>query len=203
MKIFCIGRNYVEHAAELNNPLPAQPLIFSKPPTALLKDNKPFFIPEFTKEVHHELEVVVRVSKNGKHIEEKFARKYYDKYTLGIDFTARDVQSRLKEKGHPWEIAKGFDGSAVIGKWLDLDDNDSLDDLSFRLEVNGDVRQEGTTADMIFPIDRLIAEISTYFTLQTGDLIYTGTPAGVAKVEIGDELKGYIGENELFTCQVR
>ena len=197
MKILCIGRNYVDHATELNNPVPAEPVIFSKPDTALLRNNDPFFLPDFANEFHHEVEIVVRINKLGKNIEEKFAHRYYEEIGLGIDFTARDLQDQLKKKGLPWEKSKAFDHSAVISKFVNKDQFPDLNNLNFRLDINQETRQEGNTADMIFSIDHLIAQVSKYFTLKIGDYIYTGTPAGVGPVKIGDRLQGFI-ENETF-----
>ncbi len=201
MKIFCIGRNYALHAQELNNEIPEKPLVFMKPPTALLKGDKPFYYPEFSKNIHFEGELVVRICKNGKHIQEKFAKKYYDQVTLGLDLTARDLQNELKSKGHPWEIAKGFDGSAVIGSFVPLAGD--LSDISFTIRKNNEIVQNGYCQDMLFSIDYLISYISQFFMLQTGDLIYTGTPAGVGPIEIGDVFEGYLQEKRLFRTQIK
>ncbi len=201
MKIFCIGRNYALHAQELNNEIPEKPLVFMKPPTALLKGDKPFYYPEFSKNIHFEGELVVRICKNGKHIQEKFAKKYYDQVTLGLDLTARDLQNELKSKGHPWEIAKGFDGSAVIGSFVPLAGD--LSDISFTIRKNNEIVQNGYCQDMLFSIDYLIHYISQFFMLQTGDLIYTGTPAGVGPIEIGDVFEGYLQEKRLFRTQIK
>jgi acylpyruvate hydrolase len=202
MKIFCIGRNYVEHAKELNNAVPTKPLIFMKPPTALLQGNKPFYYPDFTKNLHHEIEIVLRVCKNGKAIEPQFAHRYYDKIALGIDFTARDLQDDLKAKGQPWEIAKGFDNSAVLSEFYPLSSFDK-NAITFQLLKNGATVQDGTTADLIFNFDSLVSYISKFFTLQTGDLIYTGTPAGVGAVQIGDKLEGILEGKPAFTCEIK
>lgn len=191
------------HAKELNNPVPKEPVVFMKPDSAILQTNKPFFIPEFTEDVHHELEIVVKIKKVGKHIQKKFAHKYYDSLTVGIDFTARDLQSKLKEKGLPWEKAKAFDGSAPVGKFIPKTEFDDLNNIQFRLEKNGEIVQDGNTQDMLFDIDTLIEQVSKYFTLKIGDLIFTGTPAGVGPVAIGDELKAYIGDKELLRIPVR
>jgi len=196
MKIICIGRNYALHAKELNNPIPKEPVVFMKPDSAILQSDKPFFIPDFTDNVHHELEVVVKIKKVGKHIQKKFASKYYEEITVGIDFTARDLQSQLKEKGLPWEKAKAFDGSAPLGKFISVSSFENVNDIDFYLTKNGETVQVGNTKDMLFSIDTLIEQVSKYFTLKIGDLIYTGTPAGVGKVEIGDKLEAFIG-NEL------
>ena len=202
MKIFCIGRNYLEHAKELNNAVPTKPLIFMKPPTALLLDNKPFYYPEFTKNLHHEIEVVLKISKNGKAIQPEFAHRYYDKIGLGIDFTARDVQDELKAKGQPWEIAKGFDNSAVLSDFVDLKDFGATN-ISFQLHKNGEIVQKGTTKDLIFSFDTVVSYISQFFTLQQGDLIYTGTPEGVGAVKIGDKLEGFLEGKPMFNCNIK
>lgn len=203
MKIICIGRNYVEHIAELANERPDEPVLFLKPDTAIVLKGFPFVIPEFTNEVHYETEVVVKINKVGKYIEPKFAHKYYDEISLGIDFTARDLQQKLKEKGLPWEKAKGFDNSAVVGTFFSKTELADLNDISFKMSQNGTVVQEDSTAKMIWKIDELIAYVSKYFTLKTGDLIFTGTPAGVGKVNPGDVLEGYIEDRKLFGIQVK
>jgi 2-keto-4-pentenoate hydratase/2-oxohepta-3-ene-1,7-dioic acid hydratase in catechol pathway len=203
VKIICIGRNYADHAKELGNQVPAEPVIFLKPETALVPKRNPFFIPDFSTEVHYELELVVRINKIGKHIQEKFAHKYYNQVTVGIDFTARDLQQKLKEKGLPWEKAKAFDGSAAIGKWVDIEAFPDLENLPLRLEKNDVVVQADTTANMLFSVDRLIAEVSKYFTLKIGDLLFTGTPAGVGPVKINDTLKGFLNETQLFELNVK
>lgn len=202
MKIFCIGRNYRDHAKELNNPVPSQPMVFGKFPTALLKDGKPFHYPEFSQEVHHELELVLKVKTHGKHIDPKFARKYYEEISVGIDFTARDVQAKLKAKGHPWEIAKGFNGSAPCGEFIPIDSLPNREEINFELKNNAKVVQTGNSKDMIFGFDTLIAHISKYFLLSKGDLIYTGTPAGVAEVQIGDVLTATIEGEQLMRCKI-
>jgi 2-keto-4-pentenoate hydratase/2-oxohepta-3-ene-1,7-dioic acid hydratase in catechol pathway len=203
MKIFCVGRNYSEHAKELNNAVPTEPVIFMKPTTALLKDNAPFYYPDFSKSIHYECELVVKINKNGKHIQEKFAAKYYDEITVGIDFTARDVQNKLKEKGLPWELAKGFDGSAVVGDFTAKDALQNDGTLLFSLKKNNTIVQQGNSSDMIFSIEKIIAFVSSYFTLQKGDLIYTGTPAGVGEVVIGDTLEGYLFDKKLLQCNIK
>lgn len=201
MKIICVGRNYADHAKELSNAVPTKPILFMKPSTALLTDGRPFYHPDFSENIHHEIELVVKIKKNGKNINPKFAKDYYDEIGLGIDFTARDLQDQLKEKGQPWEIAKAFDNSAVLGGFVKVD---SLpDDIKFKLLKNGETVQQGSSTDMIFDVDFLITYISKFFTLQVGDLIYTGTPAGVGKVVIGDKLEGYIGEEKLLQCEVK
>jgi acylpyruvate hydrolase len=202
MKIICVGRNYAEHAKELGNAVPTEPILFMKPSTALLREGKPFFYPEFTQNLHYEAEIVLRICKNGKHIGAKFAHKYYDQVTVGIDFTARDLQDKLKAKGHPWEIAKAFDSSAVLGEMIAMDTLNSKE-IHFSLQKNGETVQNGDTRDLIFDFDTLICHISKYFSLNTGDLIYTGTPAGVAAVKIGDVLEGFIGDKKLLHCEVK
>ena len=204
MKIIAVGRNYAEHAKELNNPVPTtNPVIFMKPDTALLKDNKPFYHPDFSEDIHHELEIVLKICKEGKHISEKFAANYFDEIALGIDFTARDIQQRHKEKGLPWELAKAFDGSAPISNFLPKSDFVDLYNLNFKLDVNGQNRQIGTTKDLLFSFEFIIAFVSKYITLKKGDLIYTGTPAGVAKVNVGDRLEGYLEGNKLLDFYVK
>ena len=197
MKIICIGRNYAEHAKELNNALPTEPIYFMKPDTALLKDGEPFYFPDFTKDLHHEIEIVLKINKVGKHIAEEFAHKYYDEIGLGIDFTARDLQTIAKEKGLPWEKAKAFDGSAPLGKFVSKMQLGNLTDIPFELKINGESRQIGNTNDLLFSFDKIIAYVSKFVTLKVGDLIYTGTPSGVGPVHIGDKLQGYI-KDDLF-----
>ncbi len=203
MKILCIGRNYVEHIKELNNQIPAEPVIFSKPDSALLLKNKPFFIPDFAKEFHHEVEIVVKINRLGKNIAPEFANRYYNEIGLGIDFTARDLQSQLKNKGLPWEKAKAFDGSAVLSEFITKDEFPDLQNIDFRLDINDETRQKSNTSLMIYPIDEIISHVSQYFTLKIGDLIYTGTPAGVGPVTINDRLKGYIGDKLMFDFFVK
>ena len=203
MKIICIGRNYADHISELNNERPDEPVIFMKPDTAILPKKTPFTIPEFSKDVHHEVEVLVKICKVGKYISPKFAHKYYDEIGLGIDFTARDLQTKLKEKGLPWEKAKAFDGSAVIGDFLSKKEFNSLENLTFELTNNGKTVQKGNTNMMLWKIDELIAYVSQYFTLKIGDIIFTGTPAGVAKVNPNDILEGFLEQNKLFRIQVK
>ena len=202
MKIFCVGRNYGEHAKELGNAVPENPVIFSKPDTALIKEGGPFYLPDFSTDVHHEVELVIKISKNGKNIQEKFASSYYNEIGMGIDFTARDLQTKLKEKGLPWELAKGFDGSAPLGKFKNVHELD-LANILFSLKKNDVIVQEGNSKDMIFDFNKIISFISTYFTLKTGDLIYTGTPAGVSKVTVGDKLEGFIGNELMLSCEVK
>jgi 2-keto-4-pentenoate hydratase/2-oxohepta-3-ene-1,7-dioic acid hydratase in catechol pathway len=203
MKIICVGRNYAAHAKELNNAVEEEPVIFLKPDTALLNNNQDFYLPDFSNEIHYETEVVVKINKPGKHIDEKFAHRYYDSVSVGIDFTARDLQSILKAKGLPWERAKAFDGSAVIGSFLPLADAGIISDLNFFMEHNGQKVQEANTSEMVFSVDKVIAFVSRFITLKTGDLIYTGTPQGVGKVSAGDHLIGYLGTKELFNFKVK
>ena len=203
MKIICIGRNYAKHIEELANERPTEPVIFLKPDTALLSQEQDFYIPDFSSDIHHEIELVVKINKPGKHIDTKFAHKFYDEITVGIDFTARDVQQRLKDKGLPWEKAKAFDGSAVIGSFMSRKIFSSLENLTFELTSNGNVVQSGNTANMLWKIDEIIAHVSQYFTLKTGDLIFTGTPQGVASVKAGDVLEGFLDHNKLFSLQIK
>jgi acylpyruvate hydrolase len=188
MKIICIGRNYADHAKELNNPVPANPVFFMKPDSSLLINNKPFFYPSFSKEIHYETEIILKICKLGKSIETRFANRYYNEIGIGIDFTARDLQNICKKEGHPWEIAKAFDQSAVLGKFVPKTSLPDLSAINFQLEINGITVQKGNTRDLLFSFDTLISYVSTYVTLKTGDLIYTGTPAGVGPVKIGDRL---------------
>ncbi len=201
MKIICVGRNYAEHAIELNNPIPTEPLLFMKPSTSLLVNDKPFYYPEFSQDVHYEGELVLKVCKNGRHIQKEFAHNYYNQISIGIDFTARDIQKVCKKKGHPWEIAKAFDQSAPVGKFIAYPDH--MDSIQFTLKKNGSVIQRGDTNDLIFGFDILLSYISQRFTLHTGDLIFTGTPAGVGPVQIGDIFEGYIGEEYLLRCEIK
>lgn len=203
MKIIAIGRNYIDHAKELNNPVPQSPVIFMKPDTAILKDNKDFYYPEFSTDIHFECELVYRICNEGKHVSPKFAKKYYDAVGLGIDFTARDIQSKHKEKGLPWELAKSFDNSAVISNLISKEEFEDLGNINFSLQKNETVVQSGNTKDMIFDIDALIVYISKFITLRKGDLIYTGTPAGVGPITIGDKLEGYIEDKLMFTTQIK
>lgn len=203
MKIICVGRNYAAHIKELNNEKPEHPVLFLKPDTSILLKKQPFFIPDFSNEVHHEVEVLVKINRIGKHIDKKFAHKYYDEIGLGIDFTARDLQSQLKSKGLPWEKAKAFDGAAVIGDFLPKDSFTNVDNISFSLKKNETVVQEGNTSLLLWKIDELIEYISKYFTLKIGDIIFTGTPAGVGSISANDVLKGYIFEKELFSIKIK
>jgi acylpyruvate hydrolase len=203
MKILCIGRNYADHISELNNERPTEPVVFLKPDTAVLKDNEPFYHPDFSKDIHHEVEIILKINKVGKNIEAKFAHKYYDEIGIGIDFTARDLQSKLKEKGLPWEKAKAFDNSAPISGFVPKSQFSDLKNLNFHLEINGEVHQKGNTEMMLWNFDEIIAEVSKYFTLKTGDLIFTGTPAGVGKVNIGDKLVAFIEGVDMMSFEVK
>lgn len=203
MKIICIGRNYTDHIKELENEKPTDPVVFLKPDTSILLKGQPFFIPEFSQDVHHEVEVLVKINRIGKHIQPKFAHKYYDQIGLGIDFTARDLQTKLKAKGLPWEKAKGFDGAAVVGKWLPKDSLPHVDDLTFSLTKNGETVQSGSSSLMLWKIDELIAYVSQFFTLKIGDILFTGTPAGVGPVAINDNLVGTLEGQELFSIKVK
>ena len=203
MKIICIGRNYAEHAKELNNPVPKEPVFFLKPDSALLRNNFPFFIPDFSQEIHYETELVLRICKLGKAILPKFAHTYYDAIGLGIDFTARDLQQKCKEKGLPWEIAKAFDGSAPIGNFIDKSEFPDHSNIKFHLDINGETIQQGNSFDMIFSFDLLIAHVSRYITLKTGDYIFTGTPAGVGPVKINDRLEAFLEGKKLLDFRVK
>lgn len=203
MKIFCVGRNYAEHAKELGNAIPEDPVIFMKPATALLPQHGSFYYPEFTKDLHYELELVLRIGKNGKNISENEAHAYYDAITVGIDFTARDVQAELKKKGLPWEKAKAWDHSAVLGEWVSLTDEMRHNHFQFSLKKNQQTVQKGDSTDMIFSFDKLVAHISTYFSLNIGDCIYTGTPAGVGACEVGDDLEGFLGNDKKFVVEIK
>lgn len=197
MKIFAIGRNYIDHARELNNPVPSEPMFFMKPDTAIINNNKPFYYPDFTNDLQYETEIVLKLHRVGKNVAEKFAHRYYTEIGIGIDFTARDLQNKCKEKGWPWEIAKAFDGSAPISRFVPKEKFGDASSILFRLDLNGKTVQQGNTKDMIFSFDRIIAHISKYITIRMGDLIFTGTPAGVGQVKIGDRLQAYI-EDELM-----
>lgn len=203
MKIICVGRNYAEHAKELNNDVPKEPVIFIKPKGALLLPEKPLYYPEFTDDLQYECEVVVKICKNGKHIQEKFAGKYYDQVTLGIDFTARDLQNDLKKKGLPWEIAKGFDGSAAVGTFIPVTTETNVNNLAFQLKLNGKTVQDGHTRNMIFSVDKIIAYVSKFFTINIGDLVFTGTPAGVGALAPEDKLEGYLQGNKVLDVDIR
>jgi 2-keto-4-pentenoate hydratase/2-oxohepta-3-ene-1,7-dioic acid hydratase in catechol pathway len=202
VKIICIGRNYAEHARELNNDVPGEPVVFMKPETALIRDGKPFFLPDHLGEIHHELEIVLRIGRNGKHISERFASTYIDRMGLGIDFTARSLQMDLKSRGLPWELSKGFDGSAVLGEMGTPVELGWPRVMAIRLEINGELRQMGSTEQMLFSFERIISFVSRYFTLKMGDLIYTGTPAGVGPVLRGDRLQGFLNDRPMLQCKV-
>jgi len=203
MKIICVGRNYANHIEELKNERPSEPVVFMKPDSAVLLKQHPFVIPEFSEDVHHEVEIIVKINKVGKYIESKFAHKYYDEISVGIDFTARDLQSKLKEKGLPWEKAKAFDGSAVIGDFLPKTDFVSMENLNFELKNNSETVQKGNSSMMLWNIDELISHVSQFFTLKIGDILFTGTPAGVAAVKPNDVLEGFLEDKKLFRIQVK
>lgn len=203
MKIICIGRNYAEHAKELKNDIPTEPVWFMKPDTALLKDGEPFYFPDFTSDLHHEIELVIKINRVGKHIDEQFAHKYYDEIGIGVDFTARDLQTQCKEKGLPWERAKAFDGSAPLGKFVKKDQLGDLNNIDFELKINGESRQIGNTQDLLFSFDKVIAYVSQFVTLKVGDLIFTGTPKGVSAVKIGDKLEGFIKGEKLLEFEIK
>ena len=202
MKIICIGRNYIDHAKEMNSPIPEKPLFFMKPDTSLLLKNRPFFYPEFSKEIHYETELVVKIKKIGKHIDEKFANRYYDEIGLGIDFTARDLQRECKKNGTPWEIAKAFENSSPISMKF-FDKKDLAENINFSLKINGNQVQKGNSKDMIFSIDKIIAYVSQFFTLKIGDLIYTGTPEGVGEIKIGDHLEAFIENEKMLDFSIK
>lgn len=203
MKLICIGRNYAEHIKELENERPDAPVIFIKPDSAILLKNQPFFIPDFSNDVHHEVEVLIKINRIGKHIDKKFAHKYYEEIGLGIDFTARDLQAKLKEKGLPWEKAKSFDGAAVIGSWINKKEFLNVNNISFSLKKNGNIAQNGNTSHMLWKIDEIIEYVSKYFTLKIGDIIFTGTPAGVGSVVAGDKLEGFINKTLMFSVKIK
>jgi len=203
MKIFCVGRNYVAHAKELGNEIPDEPVIFMKPKSALLQPHTPFYYPEFTNELHYECELVLRISKNGKYIQEKFASKYYDAVTVGIDFTARDIQNELKEKGLPWEKAKAWDNSAAIGKWILLASTKNKKDINFCLYKNKELVQQSNSNLMIHNFDKIVSYISTFFSVNIGDLVFTGTPEGVGELVVGDELEGFIEDESMLQLDIK
>jgi len=203
MKIICIGRNYVAHAHELNNEVPTKPVFFMKPDSALVISNRPFFYPDFSSDVHHELEVVIRIDRLGRSIEEKFASRYFSEVALGVDFTARDLQSEMKKKGLPWEIAKGFDYSAPVSEFVPVSKFKDIHDLSFRLDLNGHTVQDGNTSLMIFSFEKIISYVSRFMTLKTGDLIFTGTPAGVGPVAVNDRLEAYLENEKMMDFPVK
>ncbi|OIN61119.1 fumarylacetoacetate hydrolase family protein [Arsenicibacter rosenii] len=203
MKIIAVGRNYAEHIKELNNEQPDDPVIFTKPETAILRNNDTFYYPDFSSDVHHEVEILIKISRTGKNIDEKFAYKYYDEIGIGIDFTARDVQSKLKAKGLPWDLAKGFNGSAPISGFVPKSQFADLQDINFRLDINGETRQQGNTSLMLYKIDYLISFVSRYFLLQQGDIIFTGTPKGVSGVRPGDRLTAYLEDQVMLDFEVK
>lgn len=203
MKIFAIGQNYVEHNKELNSKNPTEPVVFMKPDTALLKNNKPFYVPDFSSELHYETELIIKINRIGKNIAPRFAHRYYSEIGLGVDFTARDLQRKLKAEGKPWEICKAFDNSAVIGNFIPVESVENVQDIRFSLELNGKTVQQGHSADMIFPINELVAYVSRFFTLKIGDILFTGTPVGVGTVSPGDNLKGYIFGQKMFDFNIK
>jgi len=203
MKIICIGRNYIDHAKELNNPVPKVPVFFMKPDTALIQKHNPFFYPEFSKDIHYETELVIKISKNGRHIEERFAHKYYDEIGIGLDLTARDLQSECKKKGLPWEIAKAFDNSAPLGSFKKISEFEDVNNINFSLKINGEQRQVGNSADMIFNFNQIISYLSQFVTLKLGDLIFTGTPAGVGPIKIDDHFEAFIEKDKMLDLKVK
>jgi 2-keto-4-pentenoate hydratase/2-oxohepta-3-ene-1,7-dioic acid hydratase in catechol pathway len=203
MKIICVGRNYAAHAQELNNPVEAEPVIFLKPETALIAGRLPFFYPTFSSDIHYETELVVRISRTGKNIAEKFSHRYYDSISLGFDFTARDLQSKLKAKGLPWELAKSFDQSAPVGEFISLENFKDINDLHFSMKLNGEVKQNGHTSLMLFSVDKIIAFVSSFITLKKGDFIFTGTPEGVGPVKIGDKLEAFLEDKNVLTVNIK
>ncbi len=203
MKIFCVGRNYINHAKELGNAIPEEPVIFMKPKNALLPLNSPFYYPEFSNELHYEVELVLRINKNGRYIPEKQARKYFNAISVGIDFTARDIQDELKKKGLPWEKAKAWDNSAVIGKWIDLTPENLKNPFRFSLKNNNEVVQNGISSDMLFSFEKIVSHISNYFSLNIGDYVFTGTPAGVGECVVGDVLQGFLEDEKMFEIEVK
>ena len=203
MKLICIGKNYLKHIHELNSKKEDDPVIFLKPDTSVIQKKQPFFIPEFSSDIHYEVEIILKFNRVGKHIEPKFSKKYFDKISLGIDFTARDLQRKFKENGLPWDIAKGFDNSAMIGDWLNVDLFDDIDNINFRLEKNGEIVQKSNSSNMIWKIDELISKESTFFTIKIGDIMFTGTPEGVGKVVENDLLEGYIDDKKVFSVRVK
>lgn len=203
MKIFCVGRNYAEHAKELGNAIPEDPVIFMKPKSALLQSHTPFYYPEFSNELHYEAELVLHISKNGRYIQEKQASRYYNKISIGIDFTARDIQTELKKKGLPWEKAKSWDNSAVVGDWVDITPDMLNNPINFSLYNNKKLVQQGKSSDMIFSFDHIVAHISNYFSLNIGDLVFTGTPAGVGECVVGDVLEGFFEKNKMFELEIK
>lgn len=203
MKIFAIGQNYTEHNKELNSAHPIEPVVFMKPDSAQLKNNKPFYIPDFSVDLHYEAELIIKFNRLGKNINPKFAHRYFVEVGLGVDFTARDLQRRLKAEGKPWEVCKAFDNSAVIGNFMPVSEIKDIQNITFRLDINGKTVQQGNSADMIFPVNELIAFVSRFFTIKIGDILFTGTPVGVGPVAIGDRLEGYIFDKKMFDFQIK
>ncbi|HEY8401133.1 MAG TPA: fumarylacetoacetate hydrolase family protein [Cytophagaceae bacterium] len=203
MKILAIGRNYADHVKELANQLPEEPVIFSKPDTALLKKNAPFYYPDFSNNIHYEVELIIKIAREGKNIEERFAHKYYNEIGIGIDFTARDLQDKAKEKGLPWTLAKGFNGSAPISEFIPVTEFADINNINFSLKVNGEIRQSGNSGNMIHNINSIISYISKFITLKNGDIIFTGTPSGVGPIKIGDLLEAYIEDRKMLECEIK
>lgn len=203
MKIICIGKNYAEHVKEMKSAIPTEPVFFMKPDTAVIKDGQPFYYPDFSKEIHHEVELILKINKPGKNIAAEFANKYYDEIGIGIDFTARDLQMQCKEKGLPWEKSKSFDGSAALGEFIDKKKFAAMNNINFHLTINGNTVQKGNTKDLLFSFDAVIAYVSKFITLKTGDLLYTGTPEGVGNVKVGDRLEAYIENQKLLNFEIK
>ena len=203
MKIICVGQNYLNHIKELNSKRNKSPILFLKPDSSIIQKNHPFFIPEFSKEIHYEAEIILKFDKLGKHIDKKFSNKYYNQISLGIDFTARDLQEKLKKSGQPWEKAKSFDNSAVVGDWIDVNNFRDINDINFCLQLNNEIVQSSNSSNMIWKIDDLVSEVSNYFTLKIGDILFTGTPEGVGKVSIGDVLEGFLEEKKVFSIKIK
>lgn len=203
MKIICVGQNYLNHIKELNSKRNKSPILFLKPDSSIIQKNQPFFIPEFSKEIHYEAEIILKFDKLGKHIDKKFSNKYYNQISLGIDFTARDLQEKLKKSGQPWEKAKSFDNSAVVGDWIDVNNFQDINDINFCLKLNNEIVQSSNSSNMIWKIDDLVTEVSNYFTLKIGDILFTGTPEGVGKVSIGDVLEGFLEEKKVFSIKIK
>ena len=203
MKIICVGQNYLNHIKELNSKRNKSPILFLKPDSSIIQKNQPFFIPEFSKEIHYEAEIILKFDKLGKHIDKKFSNKYYNQISMGIDFTARDLQEKLKKSGQPWEKAKSFDNSAVVGDWIDVNNFQDINDINFCLKLNNEIVQSSNSSNMIWKIDVLVSEVSNYFTLKIGDILFTGTPEGVGKVSIGDVLDGFLEEKKVFSIKIK
>ena len=203
MKIICVGQNYLNHIKELNSKRNKSPILFLKPDSSIIQKNQPFFIPEFSNEIHYEAEIILKIDKLGKHIDRKFSNKYYNQISLGIDFTARDLQEKLKKSGQPWEKAKSFDNSALVGDWIDVNNFQDINDINFCLKLNNEIVQSSNSSNMIWKIDDLVTEVSNYFTLKIGDILFTGTPEGVGKVSIGDVLDGFLEEKKVFSIKIK